>query len=72
MKGHSMSDFIISCDPGNGGTNAVLARDSGRHKSVYFPISPCRGHRGQPRPGEGDGTGLRLRGLVRPQICRGR
>ena len=33
----SVSDYIISCDPGNGGTNAVLARDNGRHKSVYFP-----------------------------------
>ena len=32
-----MADHIVSCDPGNGGTNAVLARDRGRHKSVYFP-----------------------------------
>ena len=32
-----MADYVVSCDPGNGGTNAVLARDSGRHKSVYFP-----------------------------------
>ena len=32
-----MADYVISCDPGNGGTNAVLARNSGRHKSVYFP-----------------------------------
>ena len=32
-----MVDYVVSCDPGNGGTNAVLARDSGRHKSVYFP-----------------------------------
>ena len=32
-----MADYVISCDPGNGGTNVVLARDNGRHKSVYFP-----------------------------------
>ena len=32
-----MADYVVSCDPGNGGTNTVLARDSGRHKSVYFP-----------------------------------
>ena len=32
-----MADFVVSCDPGNGGTNAVLARDNGRHKSTYFP-----------------------------------
>lgn len=32
-----MTDYVVSCDPGNGGTNAVLARDSGRHKNVYFP-----------------------------------
>ena len=32
-----MADYVVSCDPGNGGTNAVLARDSNRHKSVYFP-----------------------------------
>ena len=32
-----MADYLVSCDPGNGGTNAVLARDNGRHKSIYFP-----------------------------------
>ena len=32
-----MSDTIISCDAGNGGTTAVLARDKGRYKSIYFP-----------------------------------
>lgn len=32
-----MADFIVSCDAGNGGTNAVLALDGGRSKSTYFP-----------------------------------
>jgi hypothetical protein len=32
-----MADQIVSCDAGNGGVNAVLARDKGRYKSVYFP-----------------------------------
>ena len=32
-----MSDTIISCDAGNGGTTAVMARDNGRYKSTYFP-----------------------------------
>ena len=32
-----MSDYLVSVDPGNGGTNAVLARDGKTPKSVYFP-----------------------------------
>jgi len=32
-----MVDHIVSVDPGNGGTNAVMARPSGTFKSVYFP-----------------------------------
>lgn len=32
-----MASHIVSVDAGNGGTNAVLVKDSGRHKSVYFP-----------------------------------
>ncbi len=32
-----MSDNVISVDPGNGGTNAVLAKAGGGFKSVYFP-----------------------------------
>jgi hypothetical protein len=33
-----MPDYIGSVDPGNGGTNAVLAKPSGSgYKSVYFP-----------------------------------
>ena len=32
-----MSDYLVSVDPGNGGTNAVLARASKTPKSVYFP-----------------------------------
>lgn len=32
-----MSDHIISCDAGNGGTNAVMPLSGGRYKSVYFP-----------------------------------
>jgi hypothetical protein len=32
-----MPDFIVSCDPGNGGTNAVLAKSNGGYKSFYEP-----------------------------------
>jgi hypothetical protein len=32
-----MADYITSVDAGNGGTNAVLVKDNGRHRSVYFP-----------------------------------
>jgi hypothetical protein len=31
-----MADYVISVDAGNGGTNAVLAKKSGGHSSVYF------------------------------------
>lgn len=32
-----MADYLVSCDAGNGGTNAVMALDKGRYRSVYFP-----------------------------------
>jgi hypothetical protein len=32
-----MPDFICSVDPGNGGTNAVLAKSNGGYKNIYFP-----------------------------------
>ena len=32
-----MSDYIVSADPGNGGTNAVMATKGKSYKSVYFP-----------------------------------
>jgi len=32
-----MSDYIVSCDAGNGGVNAVLSKGNGRCASVYFP-----------------------------------
>ncbi|MBZ0291642.1 MAG: ParM/StbA family protein [Anaerolineae bacterium] len=31
-----MADYVVSVDPGNGGTNAVLAKANG-YKSIYFP-----------------------------------
>lgn len=32
-----MPDYIVSCDPGNGGNNAVLAKPNGGYKTFYEP-----------------------------------
>lgn len=32
-----MTDHIVSVDAGNGGTNAVIATNIGKYKSIYFP-----------------------------------